>query len=475
MLDEDVVIKTARNNNERMLIVNVLFMAFFPALFLGENYDLVVGIFAASGIIAPVNMVNYFYSWTFAPLGRVRDMLLYSLPFLASIAIAAFAAFNPSLSVIASGDFEYFELLRSGGNVPSSSCYGALAPFSAEFVSLAAFWSGLSIFMITDSRFIIRKILTWGAVSAAAITLVGAFAVLVWNYEGELSENFSHTGFSPQWPSFCVIWCGAALAMSLYSVHKFRLFPFLYSQKFMCFCAAAVLAFFVFREGKTVHQTAVSLVAAAAFSILAFEVVPMKFNARKHKMLRYLTDHSKRLAKMRVPFVCYAAVAALGWWGAVSGAAKICADTSVLWNETAGANSAGFVSKKALTEDALKMLDSEHLLFGYGTASFPNAFSFFQGSDLGISSWASPDSDLLQKLVENGVVGLVLSSATFVFLLLRWLWKRSFSRSGIVMFATLAVVLAVSAVEAQMQSVAVLAGFWVLAMSLFRWDDAGVV
>ncbi len=475
MLDEDVVIKTARNNNERMLIVNVLFMAFFPALFLGENYDLVVGIFAASGIIAPVNMVNYFYSWTFAPLGRVRDMLLYSLPFLASIAIAAFAAFNPSLSVITSGDLEYFELLRSGGNVPSSSCYGALAPFSAEFVSLAAFWSGLSIFMITDSRFIIRKILTWGAVSAAAITLVGAFAVLVWNYEGELSENFSRTGFSPYWPSFCVIWCGAALAMSLYSVHKFRLFPFLYSQKFMCFCAAAVLAFFVFREGKTVHQTAVSLLAAAAFSILAFEVVPMKFNARKHKMLRYLTDHSKRLAKMRVPFVCYAAVAALGWWGAVSGAAKICADTSVLWNETAGANSEGFVSKKALTEDALKMLDSEHLLFGYGTASFPNAFSFFQGSDLGVSSWASPDSDLLQKLVENGVVGLVLSSATFVFLLLRWLWKRSFSRSGIVMFATLAVVLAASAVEAQMQSVAVLAGFWVLAMSLFRWDDAGVV
>ena len=113
-------------------------------------------------------------------------------------------------------------------------------------------------------------------------------------------------------------------------------------------------------------------------------------------------------------------------------------------------------------------------LFGWGSESFPTVFSFYQGVDLGEGVWFTPKSDLMEKLFENGIVGLALSFATPLCFLLLWIFRRQYSIQSVLLFAALAAVLAMSVFGSPFASTSVLISFWVVMMTAFRWANAEV-
>ena len=81
MLDEEVIVKDAKNGSERMLILNVILMVLVPAVLFGGNTDLATGLFVALGILAPLNVINYKRIWIDAPNGTIPFYFLSLLPF----------------------------------------------------------------------------------------------------------------------------------------------------------------------------------------------------------------------------------------------------------------------------------------------------------------------------------------------------------------------------------------------------------
>lgn len=479
MLDEDTIIKDTRNSNERLLVLNVLCAVLLPAILFGGTSDLFVGLFVALGVVAPINILNYIYVWSKEPTKDYLKFCAFLIPNIIAFVILFVGVLNPSLLNLSFDNGDYFQFSKIA-KMPSNAFENMLTPISAELVCVVAFLVGLSIYIITDSRFVIRKIIVWTSLAVAILMILGSAVAFMWNYDGNFFSNkdsayFSSFADSSQWAAFGLMWMGAALAVAIHSVHRFRMYSFVYSIKFLALITSFVLFVGVLIAGKTIHTFFAYLIMAVGLSIIAYEVVPAQFNVRRHEMLRHVSSHKKRKAKMLKSFLCYAVVALACWAGAISNANEMYNDTKTIFVDAENKSTITYAEKMSLYEDAKKMIDDEHLLFGYGTASFPNAFAFFQGSDLGTDPWASPNSDLLHKVIENGVVGLALSSIVFVFMLLRWLVKHNFSKSSVVIMLTIFSILAISIVEIPFQSTAVLVSFWVLAMSVFRWDDAKII
>ena len=479
MLDEDTVIKTLRNNNELLLLYNVLCVIILPTIFFGAHSELLTGIFISLGIVAPINICKYIASWSPRPIIPLRQMLMYTLPWLISLAITVCGMCNGGLQPINMGEFIYFELLPTNKFSPMNAYEHALAPLSAELISLSAFLVGLSVFMITDSRFVIRKILISASIAVSALMIVGVLFNFLGNFEESMytksySRTFATFVDSSQWASFAILWIGASFAMALYSGQRFRILSFLYSMRFMGLTLAIILFVGVLFAGKPIHHFFAYLISAISLTLFAIDVAPIKKNARRHEMLRHISSHTMRLKKMRPTFAMYLSLALFMYVGAIYTAMQVKTNPKYLIVDYPESPSITYAEKISLWEDSVKMFDNNHILFGYGTASYPNVFAFYQGSDLDSAPWTSPQSDLLQKLLENGVVGLVLSSLTFTFLFLRWIFKRQISSSGAIMMLSVFALLAISIVEIPFQSIAILSSFWVLAMSTFRWDDSKV-
>ena len=134
---------------------------------------------------------------------------------------------------------------------------------------------------------------------------------------------------------------------------------------------------------------------------------------------------------------------------------------------------ATLAERQALIADSIDIIELKPA-FGWGTGSFPNVFAFYQSSDLGDCAWDSPHSEPVKKLVENGLVGLVLSVITPLAFFILWIFRFDFSASGMVLFFTLACFLVLTVIDCPFQCIAVQASFWILMMSLFKWDCAKI-
>ncbi len=477
MLDEDTVIKTLRNNNEYLLLFNIVFAVSFPVILFGAPSELVAGVFISLGIVAPINVCNYISAWSPTPNKQLRFFLLCATPFLISLVITIIGMINGGLIAENIGENSYLKLAQFNKFTPMNAFAHPLTPISGELVSIMAFLAGLSIFMITDSRFVIRKILLATTTTVIVISILGVLIGLIGDCAQLQFQTYKNSFATfvdgSQWASFAIIWLGASWAMALYSGQKFRFIPFVNSVRFLGIALAVLLLFGVVIAGKPIHQFFALLISAVALAMFANDVAPIQSNTHRHEMLRHISSHSARLKKMKAPFAVYSLLALIMLLGVIKVVLEIKNDTSLLLTDTSNKNAITYAEKSALWQDSAEMITENRLLFGYGTASFSNVFSFHQGSDLD-SVWTSPQSDLLQKLLENGVVGLALNSLTFLFLLIRWLCKRSFSAGGIIMMMSVLAILLISIVENPFQSIAVLTSFWILVMSWFRWDDAKV-
>lgn len=461
MLDEEAVLNGARNGNESFLVANVLAMAAIPALLLGGDSALAVGLFLAFGVLAPLNVLVYSRGWIDAPKHTFALYLLALSPWIAQLALTL--AGSPAVAEDADGNLTLSQFC--------APIISAAFPFSAavfsDLANIAAAACGLSILFITSSRYIIRKILFVGACIAAGFSVFGLLKIPLENVPQlplpSLGEHsFSTFADAPQWAAFGMLWLGAAFATALSAPQRFRLETFAMSQRLAAIAVAAAILLGILHAGTPVEKTLSLVLAGVSFALLTLDTLPTRENAGRNIAARHLKSEYKR-AHLAVPAACYAA-AAIAAFGFAAKTVYASADASGGLFET----SIPSEMRAEIFEDSRKLAETAPAT-GWGSASFPTLMAFSQGADLENEPLKSPRSDLLQKLIENGKVGLILAAITPIFLFAGTLFGGGFSAVSLALLLAAVSVATVGVVDAPFQSTAVSASFWIIAAAAYKW------
>lgn len=480
MLDEDVVLKTMKNGNERLLLANVLLMVGVTSLIIAGDTQLAAGVLLGLGIIAPINMFSFKRNWVDASPFVGTHYFLILLPFFASLILTLFGLLNPAVREVYAGGREYFELVQRP-ELLISAAFASADAILPELETLACVACAASIFLITDSRYTIRKIILYSAAIASVFALFGIIYTLLstidtFSYLPPANANsFSTFPDTSQWSAFAIIWTGGALAMAIYTSQRFRIATFVKSLRCALLLIASICFASVMMVGTPLEKTIIMSIALLAFSILVIDTIPTESNLRRH----YGSSRALRAAKERgwlnalpcFSYVLFSITLAFGIFVVVNSSWNNPNEMMIVDSENPKMTT--LHERQNILADTRKMIE-ERPYFGWGTGSFREAFAFFQGADLGTISWSSPKSDLLQKLAENGIVGLAISASMPLALLLAWIVRRSFSTSGMVIALTCLSVLVLAVFSNPFHCLSVQMSFWALLMSLFRWDNAVV-
>jgi len=481
MLDEEVIIKNTKHGSERLLIGNVLLMFALPAIFFGGSSDFITGIFIALGIVAPINVFIYKRMWIDADPHTLRYYLLAVSPYVASLIITLIGLSSPTISTVNIGSREYFSLAKDNSDLISSAAGGFLPAVIPDLTTLACAACALSIYFVTDSRYILRRLLFFCSLIAAGIAVVGFFYEAIISVKGfENLPTFGSGSFftfpdKSWWAAFALIWLGAALTVALYSAQRFRIFTFAYSLRFFALAVALVLFLSIIYCGTPLEKILAMAVAGFACVLLTIDTVPTHNNMSRHWTSRYARNMRNAFTSIVVvPSICYAVLAAT----LLSISVFIFIDSAnnkdeMLVVDSSNENSMTISQRRALLIDSVDIVELKPL-FGWGSSSFPNVFSFYQSSDLGDMAWDTPHSELIQKIIENGIVGLLLAIITPLVFFIKWLLKFDFSTSGLVLLATIGAFMILVITDCPLHCTAAEMSFWIILISLFKWDNAEI-
>ncbi len=480
MLDEEVIVKHSKNGNERLLIINALLMVFVPMFFLGGNNDISIGLFIAMGIIAPINVANYARTWVEANAHTLRNYIIALLPYFAVLAFTILGLCNPVLKTVLSGSGEYFAIDTSGAGSFVSASINSLQPITLDLVTISAVAYALSIFFITDSRYIIRRIFFYCVSAVAVWTVFGLIYELILDIFGrENLPNFGPGAFftfphKSHWSAFSIAWLGAGLTNAIYSAQRFRLKSFSLSLRSLSLLSCAIILWGICYCGTPLERSIAYVLCLFGFFVLVLDTVPTRKNMDRHWMSKYSQSLHKITPRFYVPCAVYTLLALSFAFMLFHTCAKSLDNPNeMLLVNSSDESAITLVQKHSLVNDCLCLV-KERPMFGWGAASFPNVFAFKQGGDLGDSVWITPHSDFLCKLVEYGFAGLALSMLMPMFFFFRWLFKCDFSASGAMIFLTCLSLLVMSVLSDPFQCIAAYASFWTLLISAFRWDSATV-
>jgi len=474
MLDEEIIVKDAKNGSERLLIWNVVLMCLLPAVLFGGNSDLATGIFIALGILAPLNVVNYRRIWIDAPPSTIPLYTLTLLPFAAAVLISACGLFNGALISSESGTKGFFKLVTNDPSAIVSAADSAIAALSPDLVALAAAACAFSMFFITESKYILRRIFFFCAAGAAILALFGFFYNAIGMIPKFILPSFGNDAFSTftdssQWAAFAIIWIGGAMTIAAYSAQRYRLLTFSYSLKFFSLLIAAILLFSVLDVGTPLERAVGLSLMGAGCALLFADTFPTKRNLARHWTSRYVHSKYKKLKLSLAPAV-YLCISAACFFSAAATAAGSWRNPNerLIVNEIS-ADKITLAERVNIYDDSRELI-SMRPAFGWGSGSFANVFSFRQGADLGPTPFRSPQSDLLQKIVENGYVGLGISLCAPLAFLIFWITRRKLSKAGSMLFLTSGALALVAVFDNPLQSIAVLQSFWIILVGAFKWD-----
>ena len=479
MLDEEVVLKTERNGNEKLLFANVLLLVGITALMMGGSSDLASGIFLGLGIIAPINVYAYRRNWPDSDPKVLWKYLLALLPYFAAMGITIFGLTNPVVVQQTVANREYFVFEPNSSPIVSGSI-SAVRPIIGELDTIACVACALSLYFITDSRYVLRKILFFCCVIAAVFAVFG----LVYSFMQTIKtteaiptiglDSFSTFPCSSHWAAFALIWLGASFATALYASQKYRIDNFVKSARFACLACATVLFASIMYSGTPSEKILANAISSIACVVFFVDTIPTKENLRRHWQGRYSKMPKHRLLGGVIPCMCYIFAAAIFASITLMAAHAAYKDPSeTLLVDSSNPNTVRLDEKLKVISDSKDMI-AERPIFGWGTASFRDVFAFKQGADLGVDSWISPFSDFVQKIADNGIAGLAIASITPLAFFLAWLARRSFSPSGFLMLLSILSVLLLGFIDNPFRCLSVDLSFWIVMMCAFRWDNAKV-
>ncbi|MBO6101642.1 MAG: hypothetical protein J6P03_00110 [Opitutales bacterium] len=471
MTDEDSILENIRYSNEKILILNVFSCACLPAIFNGGNSTIGLCVIFAAGILAIINVCTFPSNWIDAPeFTRVKYFAALS-PYLAVLAFSIFRLSNPATVEFLEGEHVNIKFSELSGLCASSAyndSYGAVSG-CIPLVSSAA--SALSIPIITQSRFVLKKMI---ALCAIFISLLCAGGFIVEFFESISAHSikwlfgrnaFSTFEYAPSFSTTSYIWGSMLLAAGIYTKQRFRLLSAVITPRSLFLFGGALMFAAAFFTAKDSFKPFIVAGGAIASAIYAIDTIPTLYNLKRHWDYDFYGEMPKRkITEVVFPIIFYSlvSVACVAFLAAnFSDIASAFSDSPAL----AGIN-----------DDTRKIIEQKPL-FGWGVNSFPTVFKFFQGDDIEFANWISPTTDVYRMLVDVGYAGIAALLITPAFMLIKTLAGIAFkvSYSGIIMLSAVLFVAISANFSNTLQNPAAMASFMVLFFTFIAWEDAEII
>ena len=449
-------------------------MLFAPMMFGGEGLVALALIISLS-ILVPINLATYPRNWIDADEHCGKKFTLCMLPYLILLVVGIFRTDFPMYDWIGSENSgAYIINLESKNNIFATLSLdsGMSIMKIAAMISIAA--ASLSIYFITQSRFIVRNILAVCGAGVAIFAIFGFISILAGKIstgssQGFFGENaFSTFSDASSWSYIAMIWTSALMGSAIYTFQRFKLLRIFFSIRGLSICIAMIIALSAIYTAPEKHKILIYAQLAIFFAVYAFNVLPTAESLKRHlnPELKKIQKYSKTLTF--APFAIYSALTLLFIFNA----------TSTFLDYKNNAHSPEALKAQAyyssIASDTYSLI-AERPILGWGQESFSNAMAFKQGDDIESTPIESPDSDFFKFLAENGYIGFILVAIVPFLFGIRFLTEFKISQSGIIFLTTIISTLLLAFYSTPFQTTAVLFSFWILLFSFFTWEDAEII
>lgn len=478
MRDEDVLITDFRYLSEVLLLANVSVCFFLACILYAVNYTLAMGVVQISGAFAVANIFYYRTSWSDSEAGTRTKFLFSFLPYIALLVIAGIAAFS---GIVAPSDNslapEFYTIDLSSPKLIVSAAISPLKGLYGEITTVAVAALALSLFFITDSRYVLKRILAACLLPAALLAILGFTMVLFDGQNavinlGVIGKNsFSVFVDSAHWAAFAILWLGVAFMVMLYQGQRFSLDGFVLSKRFLVLAVAVLLYASVIYVNTAAYCIIASLVFACGMAILAVDAFPDRKTQIKY--WPYPNERFEISPKIRclLPCVVYALLAATGLFFAAK-YALLSTDFYYFFNPQ-NSEAISVADKDNILADIYPIIKNRQW-FGWGVMSFPYLYGFFQGADMGQTLWGTSGSSLLDAILQRGYVGVALCCIVPLIFAVCFFVKNKLSASVIPVCIGL-LGLAITALFANsLQSPLVCLSYMLVLFAVFSWGKAKI-
>ena len=470
MLDEDVILKSTRYINERILILNIAAISLLPAIFFGGSGAFALSLIFSLGIIAPINVFTYPLNWIDAPDYSRIKYIICVLPVMAASAMAIARFFTPSLAYT---NFEQIEALRlldeNSAKLVASAATSFFDAVSDSIIVLSSCLAAFSIFIITKSRFVIKTMLMCCSAGVVLFSVIGLVLDALYALDvpavKRIYTDFAFFTFADKadFSFYAYIWASALLATGIYTFQRFSLQNLFGSLRFFIMIGSIFLFAVSLYTSSAFFKPFIYATAAFIFVVYTIDVFPTKSNLRRHN--RRIVDNSfSSMLKASTPAIIYTIIAAISLLFCVL-SAKPAMDFQ---------NAPERAELKNLDADAASAA-AEKPVFGWGGGSFQNVMSIKQGDDIKNIAHDKASSDFIKASLEYGFLGIAMIAAMPIFLFVYIFAKFGVSKSQAIMLAPIAVLTALSFVSTPFLSPSVIISFWILSGSLIAWGNSEII
>lgn len=476
MLDEDTILKSTRYSNEKILITNVEFAACATAIFSGGDNIFGLCIFFAMGLLALANVLYYPSNWIDAPEFSRTKYLLTALPYLALVVFSIYRITIPSVESVSIEQNSYMVLKDSFMNLESSAYADSYYAFANCFLILSAALIGISICVITQSRFVLQSMVLSCAIFVGILCGIGFFFDLFdFVFNSSLKNLFGENSFSTfknreNFAVFSYIWAVLTCSTTLYTNQRFSFLNSIFTPRTYFLTLGAILFAASIYTADVSFKPFIFASIAIIGAIYAFDTIPTNANLKRHWDTSNFGAMPKRpIRKALFPICTYSFIAILGVVFCFIFAGKYNLSMSEI-------DASQKIFLENFAKDTSTLIDTKPLL-GWGSDAFSTMLKFVQGDDIAAINWISPLTDIERWRVEFGLVGLGLIFITPAVKLLITLISNKFklSKAGLIMLSSVVLILVSSTMMTPLQNPCVVVSFMVLVFTFFAWEDAEII
>jgi O-antigen ligase len=331
-------------------------------------------------------------------------LLAYLVPFLVCLGVIIAGLWNPSVTEIQEDGATYLLLHEIRNWLPVTTL--PRETWGALFLAGGIYVTALNMLLVITQEDVTRRILLILGIAAAVLAALG-FIQSVLQLPRLLGIVYAPTGsyFSifphPHgWASFALLWTGAMVGLGSHYMRHMRFQAFLDRGGIWFLVAVSILIASVVLTGTGLHVLCLSL-------LLGFTAFDASHNLSRRKKFGKLV---------------------LALAGFVLLAGGIGAFALHLDRATQNLVPLPFIPSVGLSwnEQLLIYRDAWQLfmdkpVFGWGAGSFRTMMTFYQETELGTSMYQAAHSDVLQLLVEYGLVGALAWISVPVIVFIRFL------------------------------------------------------
>ena len=382
-----------------------------------------------------------------------RTLFFYLTPFLIGLGCYAIGIWNQPVSEIEFEGKAYLALTQTSQWLPTT-----LLPSQSWLPLLLGgglYLTALTMLLVIKAEDVARRILVTLCISAAILSLLGCLQAVLRTelFLGMISipvdSLFSIFPHPHGWASFALLWSAAMLGMCSHYIRHIHINRFLDQGGVWFIVGTSVLMLSVVISGTALHILLLTLL----LGIASFDISKnIKSAKRLHKRLFMLggilvisagitgflmtASHAMRTAF----YLGYTPIAGISW--AEQG--RLMRDTWEL-----------FLQKP---------------LFGWGDGSFRTMMAFMQESDYGNLSYSNAHCDLLQGLMQKGLVGMLAWAVIPVIITIKFLRLPSRRPLSWYLFSGAVMGLILGLFGFPFQFPAFTFSFWLLLFAAYQWS-----